>query len=554
MTHLEGDQRGQSMNASRPISRSSLRRASRVGLVATLLLAATLSLSGCGFDIYKPGSDPLRGTLSDGAQGISPNDSGDDMIDPPASTPGAWASSDAWPARWPVWSGLSRAVVSTSNARPMGTIVRLPRAARPMSQARDTDRRVSEEQQQDVNMLMSRRRIRVGDATVRFEGEGPGSFVFVTSNESDEPITDDAAFYLKFVSGREVTPETSLGITLPGSAPTPPTSAITDDGDMPKRLVRIQRTWFAYYAPTVPDGQVSERATLARPRAIAVVLPGIFGTPESAINPLIQSLRDRGWGVLFMLAHPSRFTEQSRFEFNEHSDIDALGARIAATVTDRAAECAYAVHAAVLHVRQTLPQGATLPVSIIGMSGGAMVLSTVVARDPEMFQSAVVIAGGADFLGIAMDSTYTGWINAVRVVNTSETRAAETDARLLRAYYRAATLDSTRTFGVLRTIPTLMIHANADRAVPAKFGDLAWTLAGKPERWTIGLGHELLFFSLPWHTDRICDWVIERTPAPEKRPATPIAPPASPSAEAPRPRADSSTMSNAPALARSDNR
>ncbi len=475
---------------------------SRVTMSACLLaLAAIIATSaGCAFDIYKPGGIGASRTID------SELDSG---VMPGQDEAHALPDADAWPDRWPVWSGLRRATTESSRARVMGTIVRLARPVRPMGHGEDAERRVNREQQEDVNLLMSRRRVRVGDGTVRFEGEGPGSFVF--AEDDAPPASINAAMYLKFVSGREVTVDrlgrpVDSGLAMRGER--------SEEASPRARLIRIQRTWFAYFNPRPAVTNPPGRVTLVRPQGIAVVLPGIFGTPENVIDPLISTLRDRGWGVLFMLAHPSRFTEHARFEVGDDTDLDVAGSQIADMLTDRASECAYSVHGAMLYVRQTVPGAAEVPVSIVGLSGGAIVLSTVISRDPVMFQSAVTIAGGADFLGIALESAYTGWINAVRVVLKDGARKEDVARRLLDIYHQHAALDSTRTFGVLSTMPTLMIHANHDRAVPARYGDLAWQLAGKPERWSIGMGHELLFMTLPWHVDRICDWIVDRTPAP----------------------------------------
>lgn len=480
---------------------------------ALILLLISAAGGGCAFDIYKPGAVGKAITIDPDADGALIAPAGDDS----AGTQ-TWAEQGNWPDRWPVWSGLRRSTVETSRARVMGTVVRLPRAVHPMGSGSDAEQRINREQQADVNLLMSRRRIRVGDVTLKFEGEGPGSFVFAEDEGRSSQDHADAAMYLKFVSGREMPLD---GSTKGGRAEilVRPSDSFSSSSER-TRLVQIQRTWFAYFNPETGTPSTPGQVRLTRPRGIAVVLPGIFGTPDNVVNPLIRKLRERGWGVLFMLAQPSRFTEHARFEIDERTDFDATGRQIADLLTDRACECAYSVHGAMLYVRQNVPGARELPVSIVGMSGGAMMLSTIVARDPEMFQSAVTIAGGADFLGIALESAYTGWINAVRVMIKSEANEPELARRLMTAYHQHAPLDSTRTFEVLSKMPTLMIHANHDRAVPARYGDLAWRLAGKPERWTIGMGHELLFMTLPWHLDRVCDWVVKRTSAPAPVPAS----------------------------------
>jgi hypothetical protein len=46
--------------------------------------------------------------------------------------------------------------------------------------------------------------------------------------------------------------------------------------------------------------------------------------------------------------------------------------------------------------------------------------------------------------------------------------------------------------------------------VPARYGELLWERLGKPERWSWGYGHQLLFWRLDGYAERIGEWMEER--------------------------------------------
>lgn len=472
-------------------------------LRSIFLLAALPLCAGCGMTVYKPG-DPVSidldaATAAALATSLEHPEAGDD----------AWMKPETWPERWPVWSGLRRGTVAAARVKPVGMIIPIKGPVRAMRSGPQTQQKIEAEQSADVQLLMNRRRVRLGDTTVRFEGEGRGSFVYLPLGPDDPPIQGKAAIYLKFLSGREV-PMPPRGQSAPSSSLLSPPAGPNADADQPEptRLVQIQRTWLAYYEP------LPEAAPARQPKGVVVLMPGLFGTPDDVVVGLLQNMRARGWGVLRLLSQPSRFTEQRTFRLTPETDIDAEGARIADVLTDRAAECAYAVHAALLYLRQERPETATVPTALVGMSGGAITLPTVLARDPQMFQSAVCIAGGVDFLRIALESTYTSWIDAVKVQYDDRVESGAVEPRLVTAYQRSAPLDTVKTAKALRMLPTLMIHARGDGAVPAHLGDELWLRAGKPERWTFNVGHELLFFLLPNHFTRLGQWIEQNTPNP----------------------------------------
>ena len=277
----------------------------------------------------------------------------------------------------------------------------------------------------------------------------------------------------------------------------------------------IERTAFALYNPSEDAG---DGEGVERPGGLVVLLPGMFGTPEPVIDSVVGQLRGRGWHVLRMLTHSSRFTQRAEFVVEAGGDVAGVAAEIAGVLGDRAAECAFAVEAACGYFASTSPG---LPVDrrvALGMSGGGMILPTVVAREHDVYKAAVFVGAGCDFAAIAMDSNYADWIDAVRVTwkgkPTAEDRAGFTEA-----YLESAALDSYHTALAMRDIPTLMLHGMGDRAVPAATGDLLWRRLGEPERWTVPAGHEVLFLAyLPSRAADVLDW-IEHAVTPSATPS-----------------------------------
>lgn len=93
------------------------------------------------------------------------------------------------------------------------------------------------------------------------------------------------------------------------------------------KVPSIERTGFAFYNPVTPKGSMPRKA-----RGIALVMPGIFGTPEGTLEALVASLRRDGWHVLRMLAQPSRFTQAVSWTIDpaaSDAQIHALGRDIA---------------------------------------------------------------------------------------------------------------------------------------------------------------------------------------------------------------------------------
>ncbi|MBL9030820.1 MAG: prolyl oligopeptidase family serine peptidase [Phycisphaerae bacterium] len=305
-----------------------------------------------------------------------------------------------------------------------------------------------------------------------FEFEGPGSVIFFEQPLEPKEKPDGATEHFVFVSAR------------PGAA----------GADGAAGRPRVERTWFAYYAP---KGEA---------KGLLLLIPGTFGEPKALTDRIVRQLQGRGFGVVRMVSQPSRFTEKMTFTIDKADPDSALGA-IAGELGQRAAECAYAAEGAMAHVRAAHPEVAALPRFAVGASGGAMVMPTVLAREPGAYKAAVLIAGGADFFTTIDTSNYKSMIDAVSFRWVPEPPTDEERAALAARYLARAPLDSANTALAVRGTRFLLVHATVDMAVPAAQGDLLWERLGKPERWSEVAGHELIFVKVASRLGEMMDWL-----------------------------------------------
>ena len=267
--------------------------------------------------------------------------------------------------------------------------------------------------------------------------------------------------------------------------------------------LRVQRTWFTFTEPKD-----------TKPRGLAILMSGMFATPREVCDIAERGLLMRGWAVLRMLSPPSRMSEHTVYTIPLDLDSSAVMEQIATDMDNRVAECAHAVKAMADHVvrgSQILP-GA--PRIIFGMSGSAIALPTIVAYEPEAYDAAVIVAGGANSFSIARRSSYREWIDAIGFLFTPRDPTTSELAELDAQYLELSTLDGYHTAESMSGIPTLMIHGSTDTAVPADTGELLWDRLGKAERWVMPVGHELVFAALPVRMVALLDWLDEQTAEP----------------------------------------
>lgn len=429
---------------------------------------------------------------------------------PPAASAGstAAASSLPWPARLAVTSGLRPETEALAGAswQPKGTIEPVQDRVSAVHLSAWQSPTVKKGQEADWELVRSRLKTPIKDAKPQYEQAGGFVYVPAVADDSAPASATPRPLTFRFVSARQ-TPSTHAG------------EAAT---------VAIERTWFFLYDPLPPKAEPGDPEPEARePRGLVVLMPGMFGTPSEPIVGLVKRLRQEGYSVLRMLSQPSRFTQSTTYALPLEGDFSAAIKPIAADLTDRAAEAAYAVEAAVLYAKQERPVLRTLPRIAIGMSGGAMLLPIVLAREPGAYAGAVSIAGGVDYLRILTTSNYADWIDAVRVkwftspaagpdahaANMVPTAPAKRVRELLALYRAAAPLDSANLAGTLKSVPWLLLHGASDKAVPAETGDELWEMLGKPERIIIKGGHEWVFLTLASKFNAITEWVNRHTAA-----------------------------------------
>ncbi len=262
-------------------------------------------------------------------------------------------------------------------------------------------------------------------------------------------------------------------------------------------VARLHRTWFRFRSPD-------------EPRGLAVLMPGMLGTPHQFIDRFERALLAEGWGVLRMLVPPSRSTEHLPVPIDPGAAEEPIRT-IAVELDQRTAECAYAVEAGLAWAEAIEPELVGAPRTIVGMSGTGMMLPAVLARNEDAFRAAVVIGSGANAFKILRESDYADLLDAVRVTWTDGEPSDEELAKLDELYLRFAALDAHTLAPMVGKVPVLVIHGSADRAVPAEAGDLLWERLGKPERWATPVGHELLFVRTLLQIPQVIAWLNDRT-------------------------------------------
>lgn len=258
---------------------------------------------------------------------------------------------------------------------------------------------------------------------------------------------------------------------------------------------RLHRTWFRFSAPEQSKG-------------VAVVMPGMLGTPHPIIDRLEETLRGRGWGVLRMLVPPSRSTEHLPVEIDAGDPAQAIK-RLAEELDQRTAECAYAVEAALDWLASLGEPFADGPRVLLGISGTGMMLPAVLARNEHAFDAAVVLGGGANAFKILRESSYADTLDSVRVTWAGGAPTAGVLEELDSLYLQYAQLDAYTLAPMIGDVPMLLLHGANDRAVPAETGDLLWKRLGEPTRWSKPVGHELLFVGLALWAGDMMDWLDE---------------------------------------------
>ena len=399
--------------------------------------------------------------------------------------------SSIWPSRW--------GVASMIQGIEAGVIVELDHPVTELAPAhlsRFHQLRTGETEYEDMTALATELGIQ---EAYKFQAEGPGCYLFVhqppIDGEKPQELKDgEPQLFFKFISAQ--------------------LESFVLSGETMMQKVQLERTWFTYRTPRKDEESIGT----------ILLMPGMFGTPDPVIDGVERYFRSKGWSVLRMLSHPSRFTERMQYAVEPGSEAK-VAKEIAGMFDTRTAEAAYAASSAMRFVHERYPDDAGKPVVLLGMSGGAMILPSVYSFDPDLYSAGVLIAGGGNFLEINVRSNYAKWIDALDLdADPSDAEIQEPEKEqlkeLIELYMSMSKLDSLHTAEAMHDVPMLMLHGSADKAVPASSGDALYEALGKPERWVYPVGHELIFAGLPLQTPKIEKWirgqVIEQDQSPSR--------------------------------------
>jgi hypothetical protein len=278
---------------------------------------------------------------------------------------------------------------------------------------------------------------------------------------------------------------------------------------------------------------VTARMTLEMPegavRGVVVYVPSLVPEFESAV---VQSLRRRGWAVVstpgtelvlnqsrvrttwWIGAEADEMAEGSK-DASKEDRIQRLTTRAADVTRNLVGLTAEAYRAGLAALERDEPGIQGRPVIVAGFSLGAIMAPGVVERLAERLGDrlcgVVLVGGGADIAGILRDSALTDLRESLDWgLGTIEEIDDERFERLRAEYLAKARLDPYALAPGVGRFPTLMLHARGDGIVPARYGELLWERLGKPERWSWGYGHQLLFWRLDGYAERIGEWMEER--------------------------------------------
>ena len=233
-----------------------------------------------------------------------------------------------------------------------------------------------------------------------------------------------------------------------------------------------------------------------------------------------RALLERGWAVLNASTsgrHAERRADPVSFEIEPGERLDEAAAQIAVLFDDELADWPYSLEAVLQYLARHRPDVRQAPTAVMGFSIGAIALPAVVARMPDRFEAAVLVAGGANLLEVShrTDKPDSGinlnWVNA---------QPRDEDWQTLYAAYLAhARLDPYHTAAALTGMPSLIYHGSFDRVVPASTGELLFARLGEAQRHVFPVGHQhLLRVVMRLQAEQIARWTeAALTASPEAR-------------------------------------
>jgi pimeloyl-ACP methyl ester carboxylesterase len=231
-----------------------------------------------------------------------------------------------------------------------------------------------------------------------------------------------------------------------------------------------------------------------------------------------RALLERGWAVLDASGtgrNGRRRANPVSFEIEPGAKLDEAATRIAALFDDELADWPYSLEAVLQYLARHRPDLRQAPMACMGFSIGALALPAVVARMPDRFSAAVLVAGGANLLEISHRTDKPDSGIALNWVNT-QPRSEDWQA-LYESYLAHAKLDPYHAAVALIGIPLLVYHGCFDRVVPASTGELLFTRLNEAQRHVYPVGHQhLLRIVMRLQAEQIARWMeaaISASPA-----------------------------------------
>lgn len=269
------------------------------------------------------------------------------------------------------------------------------------------------------------------------------------------------------------------------------------------------------------------------PVGLLIHIHGLASAKQDAA--VRDAFRERGWYALDG-SFVSMFTSDAEVRFDDTHDRDAVAAGVARLVDARLAERAQAVEAIIEYMRAHEPGLAGKPVVIAGYSAGALAVPTIVAYRPDLYDAAIIVAGGANILEVSNNSSFASVIDleywpggipadadyrAVREAGWQmprderpwRTPTPEIAADLAARYLVCSRLDPYHAAPTIADVPVLHLYGRKDTWVPAANAEALDDRLGGCECWRFPGGHRMVFWRLPSLATRIARWA-ERASAP----------------------------------------
>jgi predicted esterase len=238
-----------------------------------------------------------------------------------------------------------------------------------------------------------------------------------------------------------------------------------------------------------------------------------------------RALLADGWAVL-SAANTGRCLRRRAnpvsFEVERGERVNEVAAEIAEIFDDELADWPYSLEAVLQYLRDWRPDLRQTPSAIMGFSIGALGLPAVVARLPDRFGAAVLVAGGANLLEVSHRTTKTD--SGLELSWAGAPPRQEDWQELYAAYLGRARLDPYHTAAALAGMPVLVYHGHYDRVVPADTGELLFGRLNEAQRYAFPVGHQhLLRVVMRLQAGHVVEWMkAALASSPDGRGKTPL--------------------------------